>query len=240
MNKESFSYLTANPSDISLKDLVALESLTEEFSYCQLAYTLVAKAYHTQYAEELANEKIRQAAAHALSRNALRKLIHNQFDNHVTLTHRPKFESEYLTKLFNQEVKDVSEDSLKTPIPDQHPLEFMDDSSKILKDTISDITHSETNTYTTNTPNQWDIINTFIDKDPGLIRSTKQKIMEAGKQEDLSGSSVRLSKGIVTENFAKILATQGRYEKAIEVYEQLILKFPEKKAYFAEKIEELA
>jgi hypothetical protein len=33
---------------------------------------------------------------------------------------------------------------------------------------------------------------------------------------------------------------QGRRDKAIEVYEKLILKFPEKKAYFASKIQALA
>ncbi len=236
MNKESFSYLTANPSDISLKDLMALENLTEEFSYCQLAYTLVAKAYHTQYAEELANEKIRQAAAHALSRNALRKLIHNQFDNHVSITNVPKFESEYLTKLIREESKDVPQ----IQVSDQHPLEFIDDSNKILEMNDSNLSNSESDTYTQSSTSQWDIINTFIEKDPGLIRSTKQKIMETGKQEDLSGSSVRLSKGIVTESFAKILVMQGRNDKAIEVYEQLKLKFPEKKPYFAEKIQELA
>jgi hypothetical protein len=32
---------------------------------------------------------------------------------------------------------------------------------------------------------------------------------------------------------------QGKTDKAIEIYEKLIIKFPEKKSYFAEKIESL-
>lgn len=32
---------------------------------------------------------------------------------------------------------------------------------------------------------------------------------------------------------------QGKIDKAIDIYEKLILKYPQKKAYFAEKIENL-
>ena len=35
------------------------------------------------------------------------------------------------------------------------------------------------------------------------------------------------------------MARQGKIERAIEIYEQLMLKKPEKKAYFAEKIKDL-
>jgi len=44
---------------------------------------------------------------------------------------------------------------------------------------------------------------------------------------------------IVTERLAEIYVLQGLKDKAIEVYEKLILKYPEKNIYFAKKIEEL-
>ena len=44
---------------------------------------------------------------------------------------------------------------------------------------------------------------------------------------------------LATETLAKILAMQGQVEKAIEMYKQLILIFPEKKTYFAAAIEKL-
>ena len=56
---------------------------------------------------------------------------------------------------------------------------------------------------------------------------------------DLSSKNSTVLKGAVSENFAKILVLQGKRDKAIEIYEQLILKNPEKKPYFESLIEKL-
>jgi len=61
---------------------------------------------------------------------------------------------------------------------------------------------------------------------------------EPSTQEDLSEKSVKEME-IVTERLAEIYVLQGLKDKAIEVYEKLILKYPEKNIYFAKKIEEL-
>jgi hypothetical protein len=57
---------------------------------------------------------------------------------------------------------------------------------------------------------------------------------------DLSMQSVMIAEEIVTESFANILERQGQKEKAIVVYQKLILKFPEKKGYFANRIAALS
>lgn len=77
------------------------------------------------------------------------------------------------------------------------------------------------------------IIDEFMEKQPSIDRKK-----EPTTQEDLSEKSVKEME-IVTERLAEIYVLQGLKDKAIEVYEKLILKYPEKSVYFAQKIEEL-
>ncbi|MFL5728742.1 MAG: hypothetical protein ACJ75J_04570 [Cytophagaceae bacterium] len=84
---------------------------------------------------------------------------------------------------------------------------------------------------------QQEIIEKFIHADP-VIPTLKPDALPQN-QEDLASESSRISKNPVSETFAKILLLQGRKDKAIEIYEQLMLKFPEKKSYFAAEIDKL-
>ncbi|MDZ7897085.1 MAG: hypothetical protein U5N85_03520 [Arcicella sp.] len=231
MNKDIFSYLVAHPFNLSLTDVKTVEVITHQYPYCQLAHTLLAKGYHAQYSEELAFEKIRHASAHALSRNALRKVINGSFKNEPVALFQGKFESEYLHK-FNQSAENQTDVVKEVSVLEISDQELFWNSPVVEDYMIDEIAQRK--------ELQNSIIDSFLTKDPGLIRTTKSQLEAMGKQEDLSVGSVRLEKGIVTESYAKILTMQGRKEKAIEVYEKLILKFPEKKAYFASKIQELA
>lgn len=56
---------------------------------------------------------------------------------------------------------------------------------------------------------------------------------------DLAASSTTLPSDIYTETLAQLNMKQGNREVALEIYEKLILKNPDKKAYFASKIQEL-
>lgn len=51
--------------------------------------------------------------------------------------------------------------------------------------------------------------------------------------------SVQFKQDMMTETLAKIYHKQGKYDKALEIYNTLRLKFPEKSAYFAALIEKL-
>ena len=51
--------------------------------------------------------------------------------------------------------------------------------------------------------------------------------------------SILENREMATETLAEILVAQMQYQKAIKVYERLILIFPEKSAFFADKIENL-
>ena len=56
---------------------------------------------------------------------------------------------------------------------------------------------------------------------------------------DLAEKSALLNSKVISESLAKIMVKQGKIEKAIEIYQELINKHPDKKTYFAEKIDAL-
>ncbi len=83
---------------------------------------------------------------------------------------------------------------------------------------------------------QISIIDKFLEELPN-IKPTP--VNTSAVQEDISQASVVEHEDFMTETLAKIFIKQGNYDKAIEIYKKLILKFPEKNAYFASQINEL-
>jgi hypothetical protein len=57
--------------------------------------------------------------------------------------------------------------------------------------------------------------------------------------EDISKPFVEGRDGLLTETLARIYTKQGYYSRAIDIYEKLSLKFPEKSGYFASQIEKV-
>jgi hypothetical protein len=84
---------------------------------------------------------------------------------------------------------------------------------------------------------QIDLIREFNKKDFKL--AAIREIEANQPTENLADASTRLNDNLVSETFARILIRQGKNETAIEIYEKLALKFPEKRTYFADLIEKL-
>ncbi|WP_066511245.1 hypothetical protein [Rufibacter sp. DG15C] len=85
---------------------------------------------------------------------------------------------------------------------------------------------------------QLSIIDQFLKSNPKL-KSMAHSQQKNEPQEDLSAKSSKIKKNLASENLALIFIKQGKFKKALKIYEQLIMKFPEKKSYFAEQIEKL-
>ena len=83
---------------------------------------------------------------------------------------------------------------------------------------------------------QQEIIDRFVAANPQISRDVSATNDD---KSDLSARSAALQDDIVTENLAEIMLKQGKTDKALSLYEKLGLKYPEKKAYFAQKIEQL-
>ena len=74
VNKEAFHKLLQDPAHITPDSLASLEELVRLFPFCSLAHTLIAKSHYDQ-ATMLASQKVRKAAAYAVNRNKLKKII---------------------------------------------------------------------------------------------------------------------------------------------------------------------
>jgi hypothetical protein len=83
---------------------------------------------------------------------------------------------------------------------------------------------------------QIEIIENFIKAKP---RIAKNKPVEEPVSDDLAEKSLTYGDNIVSETLVEILLKQGKKDKAIEILKKLIWKFPQKKAYFAARIEDL-
>jgi hypothetical protein len=83
---------------------------------------------------------------------------------------------------------------------------------------------------------QTELIDKFIIANP-RIEPIKEKSSQ--QPEDLPIAHVEEKGSFVTETLARIYINQGYYSRAIDIYEKLSLKFPEKSSYFAAQIEKV-
>ena len=83
---------------------------------------------------------------------------------------------------------------------------------------------------------QADLIDKFISTSPRIEPKRERTDQPV---EDLAQQYIEEKGAFVTETLARIYVNQGYYSKAIDIYEKLSLKFPEKSGYFAAQIEKI-
>ena len=82
--------------------------------------------------------------------------------------------------------------------------------------------------------NETETIDRFISEKPKLKVEVNENESSNDKADNLSNQA-----GYMTETLAKLYLNQKNYEKAIQSYKILILKFPEKNSYFADQIKKI-
>jgi len=92
---------------------------------------------------------------------------------------------------------------------------------------------SETNIDSTKQKKN-ELIDRFIETNPKIIpsKTAPQTIINIEKSEEDASL-------LMTETLAKIYLEQKKYQKAIQAYQILILKYPEKSVLFAQRIEDI-
>ena len=218
MKKTELFHLLNHPQHISFKEYAKLEDIQRDYPFFSILHSIVAKA-----AKELntpdQNHKLNLAAFQALNRPKVKALMDYAIpttENEV----KADEEHEVKAKLEQKEEESVANAFADTEIKAQE---------HIVDGTAEDSLAKQ--------KAQQEIIDNFINANAGIIKADPNA--EEEKREDLTKQSERLPEHLASENLAKVLVQQGKTAKAIEIYQKLSLKYPEKSSYFATLIEEL-
>ena len=88
--------------------------------------------------------------------------------------------------------------------------------------------------WTSGLPDELKVIDEFVSQ-----HSSYQPVSKSGPSvAELAQRSLESSDEFVTETMAKVYAAQGKYKKAADVIEKLMLKYPAKRLYFADLLDE--
>ncbi len=132
-----------------------------------------------------------------------------------------------MAKTLTKQTDDDSDDAVSKKKPRENPDEL-----------IAEIQNSKEEISPENErqKQQIEIINQFIRVQPS-ISNPRERVPSTGDFNTIK--SGEFGENIVSETLVEILVKQGKKDRAVEVLKKLIWKYPQKKAYFASRIEEL-
>ncbi len=146
-------------------------------------------------------------------------------------------ESEILKQLTPQQEVADAEDTDEQSYENDLKKKSLEDLKRIIAERIQEIKSTEKKAdeaEVVKQPDKQALIDKFITENPSISRGTAEfyNPVEFAKQ------SIVDRENIVSETLAEIYLKQGHIDKAIQVFEKLSLKYPEKSSYFAALIKE--
>ncbi len=246
MNQEQFTTYLRHPEKMEAASLYDLMALVKDFPYCSSAHILLTlKLYVDKNVMHDAELKI--TAVYAGNRRILKKHIDRLNLSSVRIV-LPDEEAEKkpkgkpVPKVGKPEPEKEKTDETAGKLagekasPPESRSYTIDELKKIIEERIREIDAEKEKKKSGTAPkplSKEEIIDSFIKNEPSMSapKNTFYNPVEYAKR------SVMDEENIISETLANIYLKQGHYEKAIHIYEKLILKFPEKSSYFASLIE---
>lgn len=262
MNAKQFLTLLHKGNSLQKEDFQALVRLQETFPYFALPKILAAK-YEKRNTGGSSTEILHWAAIQSPNRKRLKEIIEEEIDflpysearvddNPVDVptpqeegiveksgldsTHDSR--EEILRRL--EENLDRFKNNLKKDTPKTLESEQAKEltSEVVAEDLIATIKKKEKKAILdARKKEQNDLIKAFNKK--SIQIATIKENQDSTNLTDLSKNSTTFNDKIVSESFAKLLVKQNNKQQAVEIYRKLILKFPDKSAYFVALIKEL-
>ena len=262
MNLTDYTYLLNKPDAINDRYAATLENVLSVFPYFQSARVLKLKHLYNQDSFNY-NYALKVSAAFTTDRSILFDFITS--DSFVSvqkglyekkleeLMNMSVIESEHIIVKSNQLVVDALELSILTSIKEAapteeqkveeklalgKPLEFSKNEKHSFQEwlqlsRLKPIVREETISSFEDKKRKLDLIDKFIENNPKITPIAKDTTVPVVEviSEDTSH--------LMTETLARVYLEQKKYSKAIQAYEILILKYPEKSSFFADRISDI-
>lgn len=239
--------LVEHPEIIDNQDVDELEVMLVRYPYFTVGQTLLAVGmYRNGHAKS--NQQLRLASSMSPDRNVLRRLCTQLPDEYVEETEPVHDEAvvvmEKTSKVIPEKTfvipeidlgKDTEELNREFAVLEEKK-KTLDELMAIIENKIAELEREKSKPKKDEKKlTKSEIIDRFIAENPSISRPKQEFFNPISAAQD----SVVDQEKIVSETLAMIYAKQGYIEKAISIYEKLILKNPEKSVYFAGQINEL-
>jgi len=248
MKRSDFSNIITNPSLLKNSDIPHLSSIITEFPYFQSARILYLKGLKNTESFKY-NKNLKITAAYTTDRSILFDFITSEFFIQNNISEIIKKTNDGLKEININEFLDIPE-STKSQLNNNtendneeiildigKPFEFKKDESYSFNQwlqltKIKPIKRSKSK----NNPSQKQeknikLINDFIEKKPKINPTESSEYLV-----DLNEKSSIELESLMTETLARVYLEQKNYDKAIQSYKILSLKYPEKSVLFANQI----
>ncbi len=266
MNLTDFTYLINKPEALNERHTESLEKVLEEFPYFQSARVLRLKHLYNQDSFKY-NHALKIAASYTNDRSVLfdfitsdtfisvqkglyeKKLeellnIHVVESEHVIVESKPLNTLEQSILLSIKEAR-TEEQKAEAKLEIGKPLGFSKNEKhsfqewlqlsrlKPIEREIETKLTSEKPILDIEKKRHIDLIDKFIAENPKITPIAKDTIIPVIDRQTEDTSY------IMTETLARVYLEQKKYSKAIQAYEILILKYPEKSSFFADRISDI-
>lgn len=247
MDQIRFIELVEHPEIIGNQDVDNLEVMLVRYPYFTVGQTLLAVGmYRNGHAKSI--QQLRLASSMSPDRNALRRLCTQLPDEYVEETESAQKENVEIQEKTSEVIpektfvipeidlgKDTEELNREFAVLEEKK-KTLDELMAIIENKIAELEREKSKPKKEEKKlTKSEIIDKFIAENPSISRPKQEFFNPISAAQD----SVVDQEKIVSETLAMIYAKQGYIEKAISIYEKLILKNPEKSVYFAGQINEL-